>query len=73
MNSRLTWLSGNFRDEEGNRGCRAGKSRPTPPYLPLYHGDTQRTVNLDDDHDEYCDKIFKIASGKQGRLSLTSE
>lgn len=36
MNLRLTWLSGDFRDE-------------------------------------YCDKIFKIASGKQVRLSLASE
>jgi hypothetical protein len=33
----------------------------------------ERAVNLDDDRDEYCDKIFKFASGKQGRLSLTSE
>jgi hypothetical protein len=34
-------IFGNCRDELENRGCWAGEARPTPPHLPLYHGNSQ--------------------------------
>jgi len=41
------WFFGNSRSEAGNWGCWAGFARPTPPYLPPLHGDSQRALKIE--------------------------